>query len=971
MHPDDARKILGMLDGDSDVLRSFTKRKILITARIETAPTEALKKQFHNMLKQIEQAASVLSNEQNATLSDKPAPTGGSSETGKYGLQVGQLLAQRYTLLEQIGQGRISALWRVSDAKRNRDFVLKVISPELLADETAKNCFINEAHVSSELFHPGIVNSSDWKNDGDYYFLLMELLHGRTLRQLIDDRKKTKKSFTTKEALRIGKTIAEILSYAHISTVHRDLNPDNIWVDSQGNFKIIGFGSERLMHAVQSADTSASMNTRYRAPEQLVESNHIDGSADQFALGVILYEMLTFQLPDASMKTVSLRFGKAGRKISRAIEKLLQVNSAQRFQSTDEVVAALTLRSSAISFPRLGLKTTALLATLVISATLVWPLISSGRLAELWDSFRPRSAQSEQQQFNATIKQVSDVNELIKHLRQARNKLETRIRIGDRSIGDLEVSLRRARRESQEIEITGKLEQARFDQQHNRQLRSLTNRIIYDDNYLSRARDIAQTALSLISENRHAKATALLIPVLVELKFKLEQFGRADGYLLAVESLTKTQSVWRQHNLAQQLSIPEGIESYQQALIGVQKLAARGKLVESIAQLNKLKDIYQKLWQTDQDLAAARARHQKQQVQTEQIENEWQAYLRKHGLKISRVQQDSIQQHKVTEQTELNAQEFEAAIKTSVALQQQLIDYHAQSKLTAAANREKKLARALSKPKSADTKRLAQNTAISEASGVAKPANADTPAELIEKYAPGMQLLSIPAGSFAMGDLGRDGSNDEKPVRQVKVKQFKLTKHEITFAQFDVYFKLTSARRPGDESWGRGNRPVINVSWREANDYAKWLSAQTQSSFRLPSEAEWEYAARAGSRSKFSWGNTASHNNANYGQDNCCGGLAADADKWINTSPVGAFPANKFGLSDMHGNVWEWVQDCWNKSYNGASLDGSAWLIGDCSKRVSRGGAWSSVPGYMRSANRDGVAMTKSNNSLGFRLVLD
>ena len=452
MDPDDARKILGMLDGDSDVLRSFTKRKNLINSRIESAPTEALKKQFRNMLRQVEQAAAVLSKADNSARpdkpeADKPVTSAGSSENGKYGLQIGRVLAQRYTLLEQIGEGRISVIWRVKDLKRNREFALKVISPKVLTNEDAKTCFVNETHASSELYHPGIVNSSDWKNDGDYYFLLMDLLEGQTLRQLIDDRNKVKKPFTTKEIFRIGKTLAEILSYAHISTVHRDINPGNIWVDKKGNLKIFGFGSERLMHAVQSVDTSSSMNTRYRAPEQLVETNHIDGSADQFALGVILYEMLTFQLPDASMKTVSLRYGKLGRKISRVIEKMLQVNSAQRFQSMDEVASTLTLRISAISFPRPGLKTAALVATLVIGVAVIWPLISSGRLAELWDSFRPRSAQSEQQLFDGTIKQVSEANELIKQLRQARNKLETRIRIGDRSIGDIEVSLRRARRE--------------------------------------------------------------------------------------------------------------------------------------------------------------------------------------------------------------------------------------------------------------------------------------------------------------------------------------------------------------------------------------------------------------------------------------------------------------------------------------------------------------------------------------------
>ncbi len=220
-----------------------------------------------------------------------------------------------------------------------------------------------------------------------------------------------------------------------------------------------------------------------------------------------------------------------------------------------------------------------------------------------------------------------------------------------------------------------------------------------------------------------------------------------------------------------------------------------------------------------------------------------------------------------------------------------------------------------------------------------------------------------------MGHLGRGGSNDEKPQHKVTIKAFNLMKHELTFAQYEVYLQDTGKNMPDDEGWGRDDRPVINVNWNDASAYARWLSQKTGYRFRLPSEAEWEYAARANSNTAYSWGDTASHEQANYGKDFCCDGGVSGSDQWFNTSPAGSFPVNRFGVNDMYGNVWEWVQDCWNTSYNGAPNDGSAWLRGNCSKRVLRGGSWSSVPGYLRSANRDANAPDKSNNSLGFRLL--
>ena len=195
------------------------------------------------------------------------------------------------------------------------------------------------------------------------------------------------------------------------------------------------------------------------------------------------------------------------------------------------------------------------------------------------------------------------------------------------------------------------------------------------------------------------------------------------------------------------------------------------------------------------------------------------------------------------------------------------------------------------------------------------------------------EMVVIPGASFQMGCVsGLDCDDDEKPVHEVTVASFELSKYEVTFEEYDCFIAATGRISPKDQGWGRGRRPVINVSWEDAIAYTEWLSAQTGERYRLPSEAEWEYAARAGSTTKYSWGNEIGHNRANC---NACG------SQWDNekTAPVGSFGPNAFGLHDMHGNLWEWVQDCWNDSYQGAPADGSAWTSGACAIRVLRGGS--------------------------------
>ena len=229
----------------------------------------------------------------------------------------------------------------------------------------------------------------------------------------------------------------------------------------------------------------------------------------------------------------------------------------------------------------------------------------------------------------------------------------------------------------------------------------------------------------------------------------------------------------------------------------------------------------------------------------------------------------------------------------------------------------------------------------------------------------GPEMVVVPAGSFQMGDVQGGGDKDEVPVRNVKIqKSFAVGRYEVTFGEYDQFAKATNRQFSIDEGWGRGRRPVIYVSWQDAVEYAKWLSGQTGRRYRLPTEAEWEYAARGGKETVYWWGNDWVKGIAN------CIGCGSQWDK--RTAPVGSFTPNPFGLYDTAGNVWEWVEECWHDNYSGAPGDGSAWISGGhCARRVIRGGSWNNPSRNMRSSDRGRYYPDNRNFDIGFRLALD
>ena len=253
---------------------------------------------------------------------------------------------------------------------------------------------------------------------------------------------------------------------------------------------------------------------------------------------------------------------------------------------------------------------------------------------------------------------------------------------------------------------------------------------------------------------------------------------------------------------------------------------------------------------------------------------------------------------------------------------------------------------------------------------------ADKPGQTFRDCPDCPEMVEIPSGSFNMGssNLEVGHQNDEAPQHRVNVKAFALGKYEVTMGQFAAFIHEAGLDDDNDCYAGHGkgnwrnpgfpqsdNQPVVCVNWNEAQAYAQWLSKKTGKQYRLPSEAEWEYAARAGTTTAHYWGNDIGHGNAN------CDGCGSRWDD-KQTAPAGSFAPNAFGLYDMLGNAWEWVDDSYHESYNGAPANGSAW-DDDSEKRVLRGGSWFNLSQATRSASRDRHDTAYRDSSGGFRLA--
>lgn len=294
------------------------------------------------------------------------------------------------------------------------------------------------------------------------------------------------------------------------------------------------------------------------------------------------------------------------------------------------------------------------------------------------------------------------------------------------------------------------------------------------------------------------------------------------------------------------------------------------------------------------------------------------------------------------------------------------------------------LSEALDSPKSESSEQASSAAAIALDEEPALTENEASPLDFssapltqqaLELPGGSMSFIVLPEGQFTMGSADKSASAMESPQRTVSVASFALARSEVSFAHYDAFVEATGYRRPSAGDWGRGEQAVIDVSWDDVQAYINWLNEAYGGGFRLPSEAEWEYAVRAGTSTRFSVGNCLNFEQANFAVTSKYQGcMRPSGEAAARPQPPGRYAANPWGLFDMHGNVWEWLADCWHRDYRGAPATSRPWLDsegGKCNARVIRGGSWRSALSYLRSSARYVEPAYRRNDSLGFRLARD
>lgn len=438
-----ALSLLGLEAGASKaaIQNAHQAKRSTIAKKLESAPTDALKQKFIDLQKQLDEARDLLLA---ASPAPKSPPIGASLSATKMAdlpnagpmgdddqyhlLQPGQLLALRYEVQAQIGAGGMGAVYRALDRTTGQSIALKVLLPSLMKNEQARERFLDEARISQQLSHPNIVNVYDVQQDGDFFFLTMELLEGQDLRQVMENRKLAKQPFKQPEMQEISDQLCAALVYAHKYTVHRDLKPENVWLTENGEYKLMDFGIARVQSTSQRTQTGAAMGTAYyMAPEQLKGQKDIDGRADQYAMGVMLYELATGEVPAGLIKPVRQLRKDLSKSFGDAIMRTLNSGPAERFADIETFNQNLKKGGGLPALPWRGLAITAAFLAAVIG---VGGVVASGNLnIAALEGLLPMSKE-EKSRYRADMARVQG------EIKVAKTRLETGRRNLDSDVRD-------------------------------------------------------------------------------------------------------------------------------------------------------------------------------------------------------------------------------------------------------------------------------------------------------------------------------------------------------------------------------------------------------------------------------------------------------------------------------------------------------------------------------------------------------
>ena len=816
--------------------------------------------------------------------------------------------------------------------------------------------FLDEARVMARFKHPNIVQVQHFFQAHGTAYIVMEYVEGETLSDLF----KRRGTLTESELKNILlPLLAGLIEVHEAGILHRDIKPGNILLRAADSSPVlVDFGAARQAVGARSRSVTAVLTPGYAPIEQYSSRGHQGPWTDIYALGGVCYQALTGKVPDEAMDRIrqdptipitEAAKGKATDSFLSAIDWSLRVEEADRPQGVrvwrsallgeEEIPAPVskdtTTQTQQAPAPDKIQKTTTkwLLAAgilLLIGAGGWWgwqqyPQLFGQGSADALELAEPET----QKDTPAEIPQVTETKQTEEAVASA-EETPPPDKVEPEQPTPKEQALT-----PEEAEMARLLAAAKADLKARRLTSPAGNN----------AWDRYQQVLGIDSANPDAiRGMERVIDSYMHLfgaEVEKEEFDKATDYLSKVRELHPDSPVLEQ---------------------GERSLAAAKQ-----SRADRLAD-EERQRQAEEE---ARQKELERQRIAKAIEEHWTAFE-------AAIQAEDLYEAAgiLVQIRDLKPEEpgLAAGEQRLVELERRLIEKIVEEQWVAfetALEAEDMDEAADILVQVRDFNPEAQGLAVNE------QRLAEARQTVLEREFAG-EMVSIPGGTFRMGDSSGEGDEDERPVHAVTVPAFRMGKYEVTFAQWDACVADGSCGGyyPDDEGWGRGNRPVINVSWDDVQGFIDWLNEKTGGNFRLPTEAEWEYAARASSTTKYYFGNSESQlcrytNHADDSTDYSNRNKSCSDGVGKRTAEVGRYQPNSYGLYDVHGNVWEWIQDCWNDSYVGAPIDGSGWTSGDCSQRVGRGGAWLNLPGGLRSSMRTGDIRSGRFNGQGFRLAQD
>ncbi|MGH7595619.1 MAG: protein kinase domain-containing protein [bacterium] len=890
-----------------------------------------------------------------------------------------QALMARFEIIEEIGRGGMGVVYKAIQKNLNRPVALKVLPQHLIHQEEFLKRFHGEAQKAAQLNHPNIVIVYDEGEEHGVHFIAMEYIDGQNLKDIVV----TSGPLPIATMLRWTKPMVDALGYAHKKgMIHRDIKSANILISKEGRPVLTDFGIARIAEDSQiTRSAEASQLTRpgtilgtlqYMSPEQ-VQGKTVDGRSDIYSLGVVMYQCLTGELPFRSdtdwsaMHKIAAELPTPPRGLRTDIPKAVEAivlrcmakNPLDRYQNCDELLAALEeveaetpttvrpiietptreLEKTLIAEPSVeqpaGIKTKlghldwkkaaigiASLAVLGIVVLIVLTLSGGRKMGPGWNGL-PEADKKRVERLLQIADTLYQNNKLIDP--PGNNAWEKYRKV---------LAIHKNNQFAHE-----QLDLIRDDLL--RQAGALQER----GDYVA-AKNLMQQGLECFPADSALQRAARHIDVLM-----LEQ--RAKGYASeqqyisppsrnAYEVCQKILALDQQNTTAQEILqsieswfLQEGeklasagqqilaAEKYRQALQFFPKNSEFAKRREEIAGEQQLKDA---LAEADKSLRQKDWRRAwNKSVELKNIFPEEQSVLELQNRIINGLlsEADNLSQRGNYEQAMecySLVKQFDSKQSTTsgeAMLSERWGDALFGKRLYLEAIKKYQAANKADKVKKAETER----------------------SKWLE-----IDLVFVPGGAFEMGDTFGDGEGDEKPVHRVQLNDFSLSKCEITFNQYNAFCLATGKEKPSDNGWGRGTRPVINVSWIDAKAFCVWLAQRTGAKVRLPTEAEWEYAALAGGK-KMKWAGT----NSEGDLDQYAWHLLNSKNK---TQPVGQQKPNGLGLFDMSGNAGEWCLDGYDEKFYKNSLPTNPLAPYRGKKVVRRGGSAGDAKTNLRCASR-------------------